>query len=525
VTVSFENHLSIEPNFESKARSTITTTIGQRPEVHSDFTQECIGAAKKIAALTGSQDKIALLLDESYESAVTFLAFHKAGIPIKTYFVDFKNLTEVKKKSCTRVQQWVKSLGAEVSLIPFDLKDPQHLESLEKLKSSTGCNNIDQLFKIWASCNIDEFLVLPGSFVHPVFDQFNRVQNWSLPGYSQLSLFNFFKEFGGIPFFLCFSPSLIYSQVDSAVTSQLLAITQGEERTIDPNSNILKKMFAQQAFSEELNHLELAEGIKPFSISAVHDCDRGIIDRYLNLIRGMNIVYEPKNLQNISVRPENVNEIVKNKSYLPEIFELSENSDLRGNIHPVPVKGQNDSLTFAAFSTYMTANFYKGDVQSAIKHLEALDFFNNGMVTTTTGDLHLHPEIESLIDFFKESVELYFQQMGYTYDIFYITECWANRYEDGQYFHYHYHPNSYLSGIFYLTSGGGGNTVFKAHEKHEIVPKIKRRTKWNASYCHIAPEAGTLILYPSHLDHKTLPHKDSNRVRYTIAFNVMINGV
>jgi uncharacterized protein (TIGR02466 family) len=132
--------------------------------------------------------------------------------------------------------------------------------------------------------------------------------------------------------------------------------------------------------------------------------------------------------------------------------------------------------------------------------------------------------LSELMDFFKKSIALYFEEMCYDYDSFEITQCWANRSKKGQHYRFHYHPNSFLSGIFYLTSGGGGNTVFKSQDRPQIMPNVRRLKKWNTISCETVPEAGKLILFPSHVDHKTLPHANPDDARYVIAFNVMFTG-
>ena len=105
-----------------------------------------------------------------------------------------------------------------------------------------------------------------------------------------------------------------------------------------------------------------------------------------------------------------------------------------------------------------------------------------------------------------------------------ITQSWANKSTKGESHHLHSHPNSFMSGVFYFTSalpGEGGETEFFTSNipiwyrspflsRHDDVIKVR-------------PEAGALILFPSHLLHSVVVN-ESDAPRYTIAFNVFPSG-
>jgi uncharacterized protein (TIGR02466 family) len=117
-----------------------------------------------------------------------------------------------------------------------------------------------------------------------------------------------------------------------------------------------------------------------------------------------------------------------------------------------------------------------------------------------------------------------------------IITCWANKASKGQFLHYHQHPNSVVSGIFYLTTHESGNTVFVSPD-----PWYKNINRDGLFYCNnntgsafgetlpqlsgkSKPVKGKLILYPSHIKHKVLPLIE-NETRYSIAFNTFFSGV
>jgi uncharacterized protein (TIGR02466 family) len=106
-----------------------------------------------------------------------------------------------------------------------------------------------------------------------------------------------------------------------------------------------------------------------------------------------------------------------------------------------------------------------------------------------------------------------------------IVSCWANKNSKLQSHHHHSHPNSFLSGIFYLTTHDHSPTIFN-------IPSV-----WNQQLQYykfdqgsvggyenkIYPKKSTLILFPSHVQHKVSVMKEQE-TRYTISFNTFLQG-
>jgi hypothetical protein len=90
--------------------------------------------------------------------------------------------------------------------------------------------------------------------------------------------------------------------------------------------------------------------------------------------------------------------------------------------------------------------------------------------------------------------------------------------------HGHTHPNSFISGVFYLSHSNpedGGNTLFYKEQ-----PSLWRKNIFShrqGEWFRIRPEAGKLILFPSMLYHSVEPH-NSESPRYSIAFNTFPTG-
>jgi len=115
-----------------------------------------------------------------------------------------------------------------------------------------------------------------------------------------------------------------------------------------------------------------------------------------------------------------------------------------------------------------------------------------------------------------------------------IVTCWVNKSSKLEKHHTHHHPNSVLSGIFYLTTHVKSETVFYYNNPYfemgatSLVHASKDRTKGLSErpttiVGKITPSKGKLILFPSSLVHGTRPNTDSH-IRYTISFNTFFSG-
>ncbi len=106
----------------------------------------------------------------------------------------------------------------------------------------------------------------------------------------------------------------------------------------------------------------------------------------------------------------------------------------------------------------------------------------------------------------------------------YITQSWLNYTETNQYHHKHAHPNSLVSGVFYIN----------CHEEHDKIKffndtykTIRLETKnwnmWNSETWWFSVKTGDVILFPSSLTHM-VETKQGDNTRISLAFNVFIKG-
>jgi uncharacterized protein (TIGR02466 family) len=106
----------------------------------------------------------------------------------------------------------------------------------------------------------------------------------------------------------------------------------------------------------------------------------------------------------------------------------------------------------------------------------------------------------------------------------YITQSWLNYTETNQYHHKHAHPNSLVSGVFYIN----------CHEEHDkikffndnyntIKPEVKDWNIWNSETWWFSVKTGNVILFPSSLTHM-VETKQGDNTRISLAFNTFIKG-
>jgi len=106
----------------------------------------------------------------------------------------------------------------------------------------------------------------------------------------------------------------------------------------------------------------------------------------------------------------------------------------------------------------------------------------------------------------------------------FITESWLNKTETGQKHHRHWHPNSVLSGILYLSSEGTtGKTVFidKSYDLLEF--NYDEANVYNSKTWAITPHVGDVLIFPSSVEHMVEEYHGQTP-RITLAFNTFVRG-
>jgi uncharacterized protein (TIGR02466 family) len=106
----------------------------------------------------------------------------------------------------------------------------------------------------------------------------------------------------------------------------------------------------------------------------------------------------------------------------------------------------------------------------------------------------------------------------------YITQSWLNYTETNQYHHKHSHPNSLVSGVFYINCYEEHDKIKFFNDNYKTIKlEIKDWNLWNSESWWFSVKTGDVILFPSSLTHM-VETKQGDNTRISLAFNVFIKG-
>ena len=490
--------------------------------VNGTLRSAMIEAAKNISACN-AHEPVALLLDYSYESILTLLSFKYAGVSFVPYVLEFTKLRELKNPNDALIRFVKTHTNLDIKSIAFDFSNPEHLDGLEKLRGATDSNNPEELFKIWAAGNIKEPLVLPGRFVSPLHTVNGSPMGWDLPNAADFALYNFLKTFGGVPSFLTSSPEVIEHQTKLLNNRCLRDLYEIQSRQLKlKNSTYRKQIAIEFGFTEVSNYSEPVKFESSYK-SAIRLYERDVKEDIACVFNRMRSHKSPLLLvTDMSSDLAPLSDDERSQDTYLKLIEESESLRVTGAALEISKNEKGSCL--ALFPILGSVHNFRGDLKSIDSFVRTLEYFKNQNNNYSRTDLYKNSEVQELVKFFNESIEFYFKKMGYLYDHFEIVQCWANKAEFGQIHHQHNHPNSMISGVFYVTESTGGATNFSMKTARDLVPQFTDSTPWNDLSVQFLPTPGQLILFPSWMDHYVKSHRDRNKERYTIAFNATIRG-
>jgi uncharacterized protein (TIGR02466 family) len=106
----------------------------------------------------------------------------------------------------------------------------------------------------------------------------------------------------------------------------------------------------------------------------------------------------------------------------------------------------------------------------------------------------------------------------------YITQSWLNYTETNQYHHKHAHPNSLVSGVFYINCHEEHDKIKFFNDNYKTIKlEVKDWNIWNSESWWFPVKTGDIILFPSSLTHM-VETKQGTNTRISLAFNVFIKG-
>tara|TARA_R110000868_G_C10700394_1_gene749058 strand:- start:20 stop:619 length:600 start_codon:yes stop_codon:yes gene_type:complete len=151
---------------------------------------------------------------------------------------------------------------------------------------------------------------------------------------------------------------------------------------------------------------------------------------------------------------------------------------------------------------------------------------NAGNVTSTNNYVLRDNRLSSLRLFLNNSLQEYFQATMSPQDNIKleITQSWINYTKTGQYHHKHTHPNSVISGVFYIQASKEIDKLFFYNESYQQIKIVPKEFHvYNSESWWLPVETGQLLLFPSSLTHMVATTSGEDD-RISMSFNTFYKG-
>ncbi len=103
-----------------------------------------------------------------------------------------------------------------------------------------------------------------------------------------------------------------------------------------------------------------------------------------------------------------------------------------------------------------------------------------------------------------------------------ITDFWVNVFGTGHAQDVHRHPNSIISGIYYVqVPADAGDLILHTPADDELMPPTKRSNQLNAATQRWKPTAGQMLLFRSWVRHSVMPNRSAEE-RISVAFDICL---
>ncbi|MGQ0658034.1 MAG: 2OG-Fe(II) oxygenase family protein [Chromatiales bacterium] len=140
--------------------------------------------------------------------------------------------------------------------------------------------------------------------------------------------------------------------------------------------------------------------------------------------------------------------------------------------------------------------------------------------------LHEREEFRDLISCVSTVAKSILRFLRIGYDAFEITGCWATVLANGAIHKAHSHPNNFLSGVYYVRTRPGADTINFHDPRNQtsvIRPPVVELTAENTDQVVVRVTNGTLLMFPSYLEHSVDPNMGEEE-RISISFNIMFSS-
>lgn len=160
------------------------------------------------------------------------------------------------------------------------------------------------------------------------------------------------------------------------------------------------------------------------------------------------------------------------------------------------------------------------------KKTSKMTYGNYGNLVSTNRCVLDDPDLSEINEFClnsaREFIKIYNPPKNY-FEL-YITQSWINYTSKEQSHHKHSHPNSFISGVFYINANKEHDKIFFLSPHSPLLTyETETYNIFNSEEWFVPVETNMLVLFPSSLKHyvrvNTEPH-----VRTSLAFNTFVKG-
>ena len=140
--------------------------------------------------------------------------------------------------------------------------------------------------------------------------------------------------------------------------------------------------------------------------------------------------------------------------------------------------------------------------------------------------LHMLDDFQDLVVCMRRAAAGILKFLRIGYDKCEITACWATILTPGAEHKAHHHPNNFLSGVYYLRTHPGADTINFHDPRNQtgiLRPPVVELTAENTDQVVVRVKNGTLLVFPSFLQH-SVDANTSEEERISISFNVMFSS-
>ena len=150
---------------------------------------------------------------------------------------------------------------------------------------------------------------------------------------------------------------------------------------------------------------------------------------------------------------------------------------------------------------------------------------NQGNTTSIDTNILENKEMKKLKQFIEKSLKEYFQNIYVPKNNVepYITQSWCNYTKEGQFHHRHAHPNSFVSGVFYVQADKTKDKIYFYKEEYKrIKVPAKEYNLFNSDSWWFETGTNDLVIFPSNLIH--MVEKVIGKERISLSFNTFLKG-